>query len=233
MDDQEEPPSLDVLEPFGWVFTPGPPSAGSISAQEARVAAESDAYGGHGTAVSVRSGTYTEKGRYRVDDEGRRVTLYEEHPVWVVSFEQAEEPHTGGDRPKPRQYSRHVVLDGFTGKRLTAFMALPEPGAVNLLDLHEPLDAPDMTRDEALKQSMDGERDQLVSLPATTEYGSRWRLVPAFVQVTDVWRVTFDTSDLPSPPDSPREIAWVVIVDDKAGHRWLSAAVQAGGEASE
>ena len=119
------------------------------------------------------------------------------------------------------------VVDARTGSPITQFLFRNAPGEPALLDLHAPLTTAELTPDDAVKAAMTGEERVLTGLPRTVEYGSRWRLIPGFVQVTDVWRVTFDTSGLPPiSAGADPEVAWVVLVDDKAGHRWLSAAVQ-------
>jgi hypothetical protein len=225
MTDWSEPLSLEELEPFGWIFTPGPLPGNAISAADAIEAA--------GQAprddISVASGTYTEKGRYQQEEDARRVTLYYEHPVWVVTTVADAGEKSSGASPRAERYSRHTLVDARSGKRITQFLQMNDPGELHMLDLHEPLSAPEMTLEEAVAAAIAGEERLLTGLPSTSEYGSRWRLIPGFVQITDVWRVTFDTSSLPpvSPTARP-EVAWVVVVDDKAGHRWLSAAVEDG-----
>jgi hypothetical protein len=219
--------SLEVLEPFGWIFTPGPLPGDAISATDAREATGVPTGQAPREALSVTSGAYTEKGRYRREEGGRRVTLYYEHPVWVITSGPDAVEESSGDSPKAERYSRHTLVDARGGKPITQFLLMNEPGELRVLDLHEPLNAPEMTLDEAVATALAGEERVLTDLPRTAEYGSRWRLIPGFVQVTDVWRVTFDTSSLPPiAPTAHPEVAWVVVVDDKAGHRWLSAAVE-------
>jgi hypothetical protein len=227
MTDLSELPPLEALEPFGWIFTPSPPPSGAISASEALEAAGILADHVSRPDIAVLSGTYTEKGRYRREADGRRVTLYLEHPVWAITSGPDSSPARAGDSRSAQRYSRHTLVDARRGRPVTQFLLLHEPGSLGALDLHEPLDTPDMSLEEAVAAAIAGEERILTNLPRTAEYGARWRLIPGFVQVTDVWRVTFDTSSLPpmSSTEKP-EVAWIVIVDDKAGHRWLSAAVQ-------
>jgi hypothetical protein len=219
-------PSLEALEPFGWIFTPGPLPVGSISAEVAQSAIGIFAKNAPESEISLASGSYTEKGRYRLMVGGQRVTLYSEHPVWAVSIVPPESADTDGQTQVAERYSRHTLVDARTGRLMTQFLLRSGPGEPAGLDLHAPLTTAELTHDEAIHAAIVGEERMLTGLPTSVEYGSRWRLIPGFVQVTDVWRVTFDTSSLPplSPAAEP-EVAWVVIVDDKAGHRWLSAAV--------
>jgi hypothetical protein len=226
MTDPPDLPSLEALEPFGWIFTPGPPPAGSISAEAAQAAAAISADNATESEIFLAAGSYTEKGRYRPMAGGQRITLYSEHPVWVVSIVPTVSADTSGQTQMAESYSRHTLVDARTGRLMTQFLLRSGPGEPALLDLHAPLTTAELTPEEAVSAAIAGEERVLTSLPRTVEYGSRWRLIPGFVQVTDVWRVTFDTSSLPplSPAAKP-EVAWVVIVDDKAGHRWLSAAV--------
>jgi hypothetical protein len=233
MTDVSELPPLEALEPFGWIFTPGPLPSSSISASEALESTGILPNHASRPDTVVLPGTYTEKGRYRREADGRRVTLYLEHPVWVVTSGPDSSLARASDTRSAQRYSRHTLVDAYHGRPITQFLLLDEPGRVGALDLHEPLDAPDMSLEEAVDAAIAGEERVLTDLPRTAEYGARWRLIPGFVQVTDVWRVTFDTSSLPpiSPTAKP-EVAWVVIVDDKARHRWLSAAVQATPTAS-
>jgi hypothetical protein len=232
MTDGSELLSLEALEPFGWIFTPGPLPGNTISAADAIEAVGVAVGQAPRGDISVASGTYTEKGRYRQEAGERRTTLYYEHPVWVITTV----AHAGDESPdallrakRAERYSRHTLVDARSGNRITQFLLVNDPGELQVLDLHQPLSAPEMTLEEAVAAAIAGEERLLTGLPRTAEYGSRWRLIPGFVQVTDVWRVTFDTSSLPplSPTARP-EVAWVVVVDDKAGHRWLSAAVEEG-----
>jgi hypothetical protein len=227
MTDVSELPPLEALEPFGWIFTPGPLPSGSISASEAVLAAGMHPDQSVPRDIAVLSGAYTEKGRYRQEADGRRVTLYLEHPVWAVTSGPDSSMSPAGNSRSAQRYSRHTLVDGRRGRPITQFLLLHEPGSLRALDLHEPLDTPEMSLDEAITAAISGEERVLTDLPRTAEYGARWRLIPGFIQVTDVWRVTFDTSSLPpmSPAAKP-DVAWVVIVDDKARHRWLSAALQ-------
>jgi hypothetical protein len=207
--------------------------ADAISAADAIEIAVSDVDRALRGDISVESGRYTEKGRYRAEKGGRRVTLYSEHPVWAVSVAVGAGEQSADPVPRAKQarraerYSRHTLVDARSGKRITQFLLVDNPGELQVLDLHAPLSAPEMSLEQAVAAAIAGEERLLTDLPRTAEYGARWRLIPGFVQVTDVWRVTFDTSSLPpvSPAARP-EVAWVVIVDDKAGHRWLSAAVE-------
>lgn len=221
-----ELPSLEILEPFGWLFTPGSLPSMALAGSDA-LARVTGALGPGMDTTSLASGTYTEKGRYRRTEGGRRMTLYDQHPVWVVTTEvAAAEPIT--DSLSADQCSRHTVLDAHSGRPIAQFLWLHVPRALHVLDLCEPLDEPELTLDEAVAAALSGEERVLADLPRTAEYGSRWRLIPGFVQVTDVWRITFDSSGVPSVASTARrELAWVVVVDDKAGHRWLSAAVEA------
>ena len=227
MTDRSELLSLEALEPFGWIFTPGPLPRNTISAEDAIEAAGVALGQPPRGNISVASGMYTEKGRYRQEERARRVTLYYEHPVWVVTTVEDAGGESSGAATRAERYSRHTLVDARSGKRITQFLLVNDPGEPQVLDLHEPLSAPEMTLEEAVAAAIVGDERLLTGLPRTAEYGSRWRLIPGFVQVTDVWRVTFDTSSLPPvSPTARAEVAWVVIVDDKAGHRWLSAAVE-------
>jgi hypothetical protein len=227
MPDTTDLPSLTNLEPFGWIFTPGPLPPDAISWQSALSAADILPDGLYDTEVSIASGSYTEKGRYRLVEGERRVTLYSEHPVWVITIVPAADIDATGKKSEAERFSRHTLVDARTSQLITQFLRRNDPVESALLDLHPPLTTPELTLDEAVAAAISGEERVLNELPRTAEYGSRWRLIPGFVQVTDIWRVSFDTSDLPplSPAAAP-EVAWVVIVDDKAGHRWLSAALQ-------
>lgn len=227
MTNVSELPPLEALEPFGWIFTPGPLPSGAISATEAVLAAGMHPDQSVPRDIAVQSGAYTEKGRYRQEADGRRVTLYLEHPVWAVTSGPDSSLAQAGDSRNAQRYSRHTLVDARRGRPMTQFLLLDEPGSLEALDLHEPLDIPDMSLEEAVTAAIAGEERVLTDLPRTAEYGARWRLIPSFIPVTDVWRVTFDTSSLPPmTPTAKPEVAWVVIVDDKARHRWLSAAVQ-------
>jgi hypothetical protein len=233
MTDRSELLPLEALESFGWIFTPGPLPGNTISAADAIKAAGVAVGQAPRGDTSVESGTYTEKGRYRQEAGERRITLYYEHPVWVITTvaDAGEETSGASLRAKragrAERYSRHTLVDAHSGRRITQFLLVNDPGDLQVLDLHQPLSAPEMTLEEAVTAAISGEERLLTGLPRTAEYGSRWRLIPGFVQVTDVWRVTFDTSSLPPPSPTARpEVAWVVVVDDKAGHRWLSAAVE-------
>lgn len=225
--DTPDLPSLTILEPFGWIFTPGPLPPDAISSRAALSAAGIPSVGLPDAAISMASGSYTEKGRYRQVGGGARVTLYSELPVWAVTIAPTESPDTADQAQPAERYSRHTLVDARTGQLITQFLRRSESGEAALLDLHPPLTCAELTPDEAATAAIAGEERVLTGLPRTAEYGSRWRLIPGFVQVTDVWRVTFDTSSLSSLSPAPEpEVAWVVIVDDKAGHRWLSAALQ-------
>lgn len=228
MTDAPELFSLEALEPFGWIFTPGPLPGDAISAAGVLEAAGFPTDRAPTGEISVASGSYTEKGRYRQEESGGRSTLYYEHRVWLVTLALHAEPEPSSEPSKAEQYSRHTLVDARSGRRITQFLRRNESGELHVLDLHAPLSAPEMTLHEAVAAALAGEERVLTGLPRTAEFGSRWRLIPGFVQVTDVWRVTFDTSSLPplSPAAKP-ELAWVVVVDDKAGHRWFSAAVEA------
>lgn len=227
MHDSPELPSLTELEPFGWVFIPLPPPPGAISSTVALAAAGIPANGLPDAEISITSGSYTEKGRYRQEQGERRTTLYAEHPVWVISIVTKATPRDSDQAPSAEWFSRHTLVDARTGQRITQFLRLNEPRELAPLDLHAPLTSPELTRDQAEAAAIVGEERVLTGLPRSAEYGSRWRLIPEFAQVTDVWRVTFDTSSLPPiTPNADPEVAWVVMVDDKAGHRWLSAALQ-------
>lgn len=227
MPDTTDLPSLTNLEPFGWIFTPGSLPPDAISWQSALLAADIPPDRLYDTEVSISSGSYTEKGRYRLVEGERRVTLYSEHPVWVLTIVRTESPTITEPAQAAERYSRHTLVDARSGQLITQFLGRHVPGAPALLDIYPPLASAELTHDEAVAAAISGEERVLSGLPKTAEYGSRWRLIPGFTQVTDVWRVSFDTSDLPplSPAAAP-EVAWVVIVDDKAGHRWLSAALQ-------
>jgi hypothetical protein len=225
--DTPDLPSLTILEPFGWVFTPGPLPPNAISSQAALSAVGIPLVGLPDTEISMASGSYTEKGRYRQAEGGARVTLYSEHPVWDVTIIPRQSTNTADEAQAAERYGRHILVDSRTGQLITQFLGRSERGEAAHLDLHPPLTGAELTCDEAVTAAIAGEERILTGLPRTAEYGSRWRLIPGFVQVTDVWRITFDTSSLPPlSPTSEPEVAWVVIVDDKAGHRWLSAALQ-------
>ncbi len=229
MPDSPELPSLAILEPFGWNFAPVSPPPGAVTSSAALAAAAIPANGLPDTEISIIFGAYTEKGRYRQEKGERRVTLYLEHPVWVVTIVLKETAHPADQVPAAEWYSRHTLVDARTGRLITQFLWRNEPGELAVLDLQAPLAASELTRDQAVKAALAGEERVLTGLPRTAEYGSRWRLIPGFVQVTDVWRVTFDTLSLPPiAPTAEPEIGWVVMVDDKAGHRWFSAALQEG-----
>jgi hypothetical protein len=227
VNDAAELLSLEALEPFGWIFTPGPLPPDAISATDALEAAGVPARALPGGDLVAVSGSYTEKGRYRQQESGSRVTLYYEFPVWVVTSGPGMGREASCHELSAEHYSRHTLVDARSGKCITQFLLMNESTALGVLDLHEPLSAPEMTMEKAVAAAIAAEERVLTGLPRTAEYGSRWRLIPGFVQVTDVWRVTFDTSSLPplSPAALP-EVAWVVMVDDKAGHRWLSAALE-------
>jgi hypothetical protein len=224
--DSPELPPLSMLEPFGWVFAPGPLPTGSISAEAALAAAGMSADSSPDAEISIMSGSYTEKGRYRQVKGGQRITLYTDHPVWVVTILPKDATNLNDEVPQAARHSRHTVVDARTGGLITQFLLRSGPGVAALLDLHAPLTTAELTSEEAVAAALAGEEQVLTGLPRSVEYGSRWRLIPGFMQVTDVWRVTFDTSSLPpASPTAQPELVWVVVVDDKAGPRWLSAAV--------
>lgn len=209
---------LEALEPFGWIFTPGPLPAHALSREDALHAAGLMAAGGE---IGLTSGVYTEKGRYREEGDGRRVTLYAEQPVWAITFPPAA--RDGRETP-----GGHTLIDALSGQILTQFLQGVHAVELQPLDLYTPLGPAVLSREAAVAAAVAGEERVLTGLPREVEYGARRRPIPGFVQVGDVWRVTFDTSGLPPrAPDAPPEAAWVVLVDDKAGHRWLSAAVAA------
>ncbi len=221
-------PDLEQLESFGWVFTPTRLAAGAIPAREAVERVQSSVWG-TATIADMHPTTawYTEKGRFRMAPSGIRTTLYLDHPVWVVTIQGGADggpedalDHTG--------YSRHVVVDAFSGKRLTAFVAISSPGSLETWDLHQPLEMPELTEREAIAEALEAEGNEaLRALPIGAQYGSWQRLIPGCIQMIDVWKIVVDTSSLRrSIPvaggAAPLEAAWLVLVDDKAGHAWLN-----------
>jgi len=221
-------PDLELLESFGWTFTPTPLASGAISADEAVERVQSSAWGAT-SAVDLHptAGWYTEKGRFRMAPSGSRTTLYLDHPVWVVTI-QGEADDGLEDALAQTGHGRHIVVDAFSGKRLTAFVAISSPGSLETWDLHQPLDMPELTEREAVTQVLEAEgNDELRELPMSAEYGSWQRLIPGCIQVIDVWKIVVDTSSLRRPipvagGEAPLEAAWLVLVDDKAGHAWLN-----------
>lgn len=221
-------PDLEQLESFGWIFTPTRLAAGAISADEAVERVQSSAWGA-ASAVDIHptAAWYTEKGRFRMAPSGIRTTLYLDHPVWVVTIQGGADSgpenaldHTG--------CGRHMVVDAFTGKHFTAFVAISSPGSLETWDLHQPLEMPELTERQAIAEVLDAEgNDELRALPISAEYGSWQRLIPGCIQIIDVWKIVVDTSSLRRPIPvaggaAPLEAAWLVLVDDKAGHAWLN-----------
>jgi hypothetical protein len=123
------------------------------------------------------------------------VAGYLEHPVWVVTVV------PDGSLPsviqRPEDVARHTVIDARSARPITQSLAWRGSAAWGALNLHEPLAAPEPSSDEALCAVIREDERILANLPHSIEYGSRWRLIRGFIQVTDVWRVTLDTSILP------------------------------------
>ncbi len=221
-------PDLEQLESFGWVFTPTPLAAGALTAGEAVERVQSSAWGtARAVDIHPTTGWYTEKGRFRVASSGIRTTLYLDHPVWVVTIQGKVDaaPEAVLDSA---ECGRHIVVDAFSGKCLTAFVAMPLPGSLETWNLQQPLEMPELTEREAVAEVLEAEgNEDLRELPLRTEYGSWQRLIPGCIQMIDVWKIVVDTSSLRRPVPAaggiaPLEAVWLVLVDDKAGHSWLN-----------
>jgi len=226
-------PDLEQLESFGWIFTPTRLADGAISADEAVERVQASAWGAASTVdIHPTAAWYTEKGRFRMAPSGSRTTLYLDHPVWVVTI-QGEADGAPENALDHIGYGRHMVVDAFTGRRLTALVAMSSPGSLETWDLHQPLEMPELTERQAIAEVLEAEgNEELRALPISAEYGSWQRLIPGCIQIIDVWKIVVDTSSLRRPIPvaggvAPLEAAWLVLVDDKAGHAWLNTSQSA------